>query len=120
MIDDAVADGMTGLFLAGTCGEGPWLPNRERIRLVNTAVQAARGRLQIAAQVSDNSVPRILDNIHDMAAAGADYAVISHPATMMNATPPRIAALFEEAVQASPLPVGVYDLGAPTRFPRTV
>src|SRR5438309_7251618 len=71
MVDASVADGMTGLFVAGTCGEGPWLSNRERIRLVKAVAEAARGRLRIAAQVSDNSVPRILDNMQDMAAAGA-------------------------------------------------
>jgi len=34
MIHDAVAGGLTGVFLGGTCGEGPWLPDRERARLV--------------------------------------------------------------------------------------
>lgn len=116
MIHAAVAEGMTGVFLAGTCGEGPWLPNRERRRLVQVAVQTAAGQLKIAAQVSDNSAPRIIDNIRDMAEAGADYAVISHPIAMMNATPERIAALFAEAVTASPLPVGIYDLGGRRAF----
>ena len=111
MIEAAVSDGMNGLFLAGTCGEGPWLPNRERHRLVKAAVAAAHGRLAIAAQVSDNSVPRVLDNIREMADAGAELAVISHPGLMMNATPERITAFFEEAVQTSALPVGIYDWG---------
>ena len=112
MIGAAVADGITGLFLAGTCGEGPWLPNRERRRLIEAAVDAAGGRLEIAAQVSDNSAARVLDNIHEAAAAGAKYAIIAPPSTLLNATPERIAALFEEAVSASPLPVGIYDLGS--------
>jgi len=107
----AIQDDIQGLFLAGTCGEGPWLPDRERRRLVETAAKAAGGRLKIAAQVSDNSVPRILDNIKAAAAAGADYAIIAAPALFMNATPERIAALFEEAATLSPLPVGIYDLG---------
>ncbi|WP_438479730.1 dihydrodipicolinate synthase family protein [Oleiharenicola lentus] len=111
MVHAAIADGMHGLFLAGTCGEGPWLPNRERQRLVKAAVRAAGGRLKIAAQVSDNSVPRILDNVKDVADAGADYGIVASPAAFLNATPQRIAALFTEAVQASPLPMGVYDLG---------
>src|ERR1035437_6434790 len=84
MVHDALHDGIKGLFLAGTCGEGPWLPNRERDRLVRTAVRAADGKLKIAAQVSDNSVPRILDNAHAVAEAGADYAIIASPATFMN------------------------------------
>ncbi len=107
----AIQDGMEGLFLAGTCGEGPWLPDRERRRLVETAAKAAGGRLKIAAQVSDNSVPRILDNVTAASEAGADYAIIAAPALFMNATPDRIAALFEEAATLSPLPVGIYDLG---------
>lgn len=116
MVEASIADGITGLFLAGTCGEGPWLPNRERIQLVKAAAQAAGGRIRIAAQVSDNSVPRILDNMQDMAAAGAEVAIVAAPAVMFNPTPDRIAAHFEEAISASPLPVGVYDLGGRRPF----
>ncbi len=111
MVEAAVADGMEGLFVAGTCGEGPWLPDRERRRLVAAAVAASAGRLRIAVQVSDNSVPRILDNAAMAAEGGADYAIIAPPAVMLNATPDRIVALFAEAAQSSPLPVGIYDLG---------
>jgi dihydrodipicolinate synthase/N-acetylneuraminate lyase len=111
MITASIDGGMTGVFLAGTCGEGPWLQNRERERLVRVAKATAGDRLKIAARVSDNSVPRIADNIEQVAAAGADFAVIAAPATFMNATPDRVVALFVEAVEASPLPVTVYDLG---------
>lgn len=110
-IRDAIAGGIQGVFLAGTCGEGPWLPDRERSRLVKATVAAAGGKLKIAAQVSDNSVPRILDNVARMAEAGADFGIIAAPATMLNATPDRVAGLFIEAASASPLPVGIYDLG---------
>lgn len=111
MVGDSIANHITGLFLGGTCGEGPWLPNRERSRLIRTVVAAANSRLQIVAQVSDNSVERIVDNIHEAAEAGAHIAMIAPPATMLNATPDRIASHFEEAVAASVLPVGIYDLG---------
>ena len=111
MVRDAIAGGIQGVFLAGTCGEGPWLQDGERTRLVKATVTAAAGKLKIAAQVSDNSVPRILDNIARMADAGADFGIIAAPATMMNATPDRITALFVEAASTSPLPVGIYDLG---------
>ena len=111
MVRDAVANGMTGLFLCGTCGEGPWLPDRERRRLVKAASAAAGGDLQIAVQVTDNSVPRIIDNIHRAAEDGAQIAIIAAPATVLNGTPERIAAHFAGAANASPLPVGIYDLG---------
>jgi len=111
MVTVAVAEGAEGLFVAGTCGEGPWLPDRQRQRLMEAAVRFAAGRLKIAAQVSDNSVPRILDNASVAAGCGVDYAIIASPATMLNATPDRIVGLFAEAAAACPLPVGIYDLG---------
>ena len=111
MVHAAVHDGIQGLFLAGTCGEGPWLADREKHVLVKAAVRAAGGRLKIAVQTSDNSVPRIRDNVQAASAAGADYAIIASPATFLNATPERIVNHFTDAVNASPLPVGIYDLG---------
>lgn len=111
MIAAAIDEGVEGLFVAGTCGEGPWLPDRERVRLMENAVRAAAGRLKIAAQVSDNSVPRILDNASAAADCGVDFAIIAPPATLLNATPDRITALFAEAASLCPLPVGIYDLG---------
>jgi dihydrodipicolinate synthase/N-acetylneuraminate lyase len=111
MIRDAIASGIQGVFLAGTCGEGPWLPDRERIRLVQAVVAQAKGTLKIAVQVTDNSVPRILDNIRQAAESGADYAIIAAPSIFLNATPDRVVALFVEAINASPIPVGIYDLG---------
>src|ERR1017187_9422274 len=111
MVAAAVSEGIEGLFIAGTCGEGPWLPDRERRRLMDAAVHTAAGRLKIAAQVSDNSVPRILDNAAVAAKAGVDFAIIASPAIMLNATPERIVAHFTEAATECPLPVGIYDLG---------
>lgn len=110
-VEAAVADGLHGLFVAGSCGEGPWLTNRERKRLVKAASAAARGRLTIGAQVSDNSMPRVRENAQDMAEAGANIAIIAAPATFLNATPDRIVAHFIESTDASPIPVGIYDLG---------
>lgn len=111
MTRDAVDSGFEGVFLGGTCGEGPWLLDTERVRLVGAVAGAAEGKLRIAVQATDNSVPRILANIRQAADAGADCAVIAAPATFMNATADRIVALFVEAADASPIPVGIYDLG---------
>lgn len=111
MIRAAKADGIAGVFLAGTCGEGPWLSDRERNRLVAEAVKESGGIVRIAVQVTDNSVPRILENIRQVAAEGADCAIVAPPPVFMNATPERVAAHFIEAADLSPLPVGIYDTG---------
>ena len=111
VIKDAIRGGMTGVFLAGTCGEGPWLQDGERIRLIEQAVASAEGGLEIAAQVTDNSVPRILDNIKRAHEAGATLAIVATPSNCMNPTGDRMVALFRAVAKHSPLPVGIYDLG---------
>lgn len=111
-VEASIADGIHGLFLGGTCGEGPWLPDRERSRLVQFARAAAGRSLRIAAQITDNSVPRVLDNAARAAEAGADFGMIAPPSTLLNATPVRVLNFFREAAEQCPLPVGIYDLGS--------
>lgn len=106
-----VGMGVTGLMLAGTCGEGPWLRERDREALARMAVESAGGRLRVAMQVTDNSSIKVLDNIEKAAAWGIEVAVVSAPAFFLNATPERILAHYRDIARASPLPVGFYDRG---------
>lgn len=108
--------GINGLFLAGTSGEGPWMPDRQRRKLVQTAVKAAKAQMLIAVQVTDNSAARILDNIAMAQEDGADLAVIAPPYFLTNAEPRRIRDLHLEAIRQSPLPIGIYDLGTRRTF----
>lgn len=116
MVDHHHRLGVQGLFLAGTNGEGPWLPERELRTLVRTVVKANGGRMTIAVQVTDNSAARIIDNIGRAADDGADLAVIAPPYFGMSyasrrETERRLENLYLEAVRRSPLPVGIYDRG---------
>ena len=104
--------GVRGLFLAGTCGEGPWMPDRERRRLVQSVANYAQGKLLLAVQVTDNSAARILDNIRAAKEDGADIAIIAPPYFLLNDTPGNLLNLYTEAVRHSPLPVGIYDRGS--------
>ena len=110
LVEHHVRLGVAGLFLAGTCGEGAWMPDRERRCLVQRVV--ACQKLPVAVQVSDNSAARILDNIEVAAADGADFAVIAPPRFLMNATPANLLRLYQTAIRASALPIVLYDLGA--------
>ena len=111
MVEHHLRLGVRGLFLGGTCGEGPLLPERERRRLVQTVVEQARGRLVVAVQVTDNSALRILDNIAEARDDGADIAIIAPPYFMSNVNPQTLTALYLQAIRESPLPVGIYDRG---------
>lgn len=103
--------GVKGVFLAGSCGEGPWLSDAQKSTLVQETVAAAKGKLGIAVQVTDNSAARILDNIARAKNDGAEYAVIASPFFLMHATPKVLWTLYEEVLNHTSLPVIFYDRG---------
>ena len=111
MVEHHLRLGVSGLFLGGTCGEGPLLPDRARRLLVQAVVEQARGRLAVAVQVTDNSTLRILDNMEAARQDGADMAIIAPPYFMSNVNPETLRNLYIQAIRQSPLPVGVYDRG---------
>jgi dihydrodipicolinate synthase/N-acetylneuraminate lyase len=122
MVDHHLRLGITTIFLAGTCGEGPWMPDRERRSLVRTVAKHSKGKVLIAVQVTDNSAARILDNIHTAKSDGAHIAIIAPPLFLLNAKPKAIHQLYLQAIRESPLPVGIYDRGnfGPVVVPKAV
>ncbi len=112
MVDHHVRLGVQGLFLAGSCGEGPWMTDDQRRRLMEIVADHNRGRMILAAQVSDNSAVRILENIETMRQAGAQIAVMTAPFHHLHPTPAVLLDLYLQVLRNSPLPVGLYDLGA--------
>lgn len=111
LLEQHVRLGVNGLMLAGTCGEGPWLRVEDRQQLTLAAVAASAGRLRMALQVTDNSIGRVLANIEQAAAWGAEIAVVDAPWILFNGTPARKLAHYREIVRQSALPVGLYDRG---------
>jgi len=111
MVAHHVDLGVAGIMLAGTCGEGPWLRDRDRETLARAAVEAGQGKLIVAMQVSDNSWGRVLDNADRAASWGVELAVVAAPSFFINATTKRMVAHYTEVARRSSLPVGLYDRG---------
>lgn len=112
LVEQHLRLGVSGLLLAGTCGEGAWMRDRDREQLTRLTMQAARGRMTVALQVTDNSVLRTLDNIDRAADWGVDLAIVEAPYFVYNATPARLAAYYSELARRTALPLGFYDRGA--------
>ena len=109
MVEHHLRLGVKGLFIAGTCGEGPFLPRKEIRKLTTKTVEAAGGRLIIAVQVTDNSFSRVLENIAEAKADGADVAVIAEPWFLkIQENNPVLEKYYFKSVEKSPLPVGLY------------
>lgn len=109
MVEHHVRLGVDGLFLAGTCGEGPWMPDRQKLELVQTVCAQAAGRLRLAVQVTDNSAARVLEQIAVL--EGVDFVVVAQPYIAMNTTPESLKKFYGEVLDQSPIPICYYERG---------
>jgi 4-hydroxy-tetrahydrodipicolinate synthase len=101
-----------GIFIGGTCGEGPWLPRADMRKLTEVAAVANNGRMKIAVQVTDNSYTKVLEHIKDAKADGADIAIMAEPWFAGPIRPECIEEQYLNIVEKSVLPIGIYSRGA--------
>ena len=101
--------GATGIFLGGSCGEGPYLNRREMRRLVAGAAKAADGKIKVSVQVTDNSFTKVLEHIADAQQDGADLAILAEPWFNMAMKDPKVMEdYYREVVAGTTLPLGLY------------
>ena len=106
--------GVSGLFLAGTCGEGPFMPNRQRAELVRKIQRLAGGAFHLAVQVSDTSSARVRVNVAEAVESGADSVVIAAPWLVRFVNRDFARRYFLESLEcACPVPKGVYVIAQP-------
>ncbi len=112
LVDHHLRLGVDGLFILGSCGEGPWLPREQLRTFIREVCEYNAGRMTIGAQVTDNSAPRIIENARIAAEEGADVVIMAAPWKLMGPlAKDRLRALYLDAIEGSPLPRGIYDLG---------
>jgi len=106
-----------GLFVAGTCGEGPFLRDRQIDLLTRSTVELSAGRMPVSVQVTDNSAGRILDRIARAKDHGAQMATLAPPRFERFATPNTLGRLYREVLDRTPLPLCIYNLPFKTMVP---
>lgn len=74
-----LAADVSGLFVLGSSGEGPWLTGAERARVVRVAVDVAAGQVPVLVGVLEPSTARVLEAVEQAAELGADAAVVTTP-----------------------------------------
>ncbi len=78
-IDWQINEGTNGLVPVGTTGKSPTLSHEEHKRVVEIAVEVARGRVPVIAGAGSNSTEEAIDLARHAKAAGADATLVVTP-----------------------------------------
>jgi len=110
LVDSQVESNIHALFVLGSVGEGPMMPDRLYQRAVRFVAQHLGGRIPLLCGVSDNSAERCLNRLQIAATAGAGYGVATLPYYGWSGQPDAGLRFFRELAERSPLPSVAYNL----------
>lgn len=79
LIEDQIANGITGIVPVGTTGESPTLDYAEHHRVIELAVQVAAKRVLVIAGTGSNSTKEAIALTVEAERAGADAALLAAP-----------------------------------------
>lgn len=79
LAEHLVAGGSDGLFVLGSCGEGPTLTRSVARDVVDGFVAASAGRIPVLVGVGETSTERTVEAARDAEAAGAAAVVVMAP-----------------------------------------
>jgi len=122
LVEHVLADGVHGLFLLGTTGEGPSLSYRLRQEMIERTCRLVRQRVPVLVCISDTSRVESLRIAAWAADAGADAAVAAPP-YYAPASQAELQQYFAELATVCPLPLLLYNIPSLTKVriePETV
>lgn len=110
LISNQIAAGVNGVFVLGSVGEGPLLPDDVCDEVVTRAVERIGAHCAVLAGASDNSVVRCLARLERLAKQRVQYGVVTLP---YYGWPGRVSdsvEFFATLASRSPLPLVAYNL----------
>ena len=115
MVDRLFEQGVAGLYVVGSTGEGPSLTSAERRNLATVLVQAAAGRLPVVVQVGHNSLAEAASLAAHAAEIGADAVSATPPSYFRPDSLDDLIACLRQITDAAPeLPFYYYHFPART------
>jgi N-acetylneuraminate lyase len=115
MVEHLIRDGVTGLYVCGSTGEGVSLTREERMAATEAFVAATRGRIPVVVQVGHNSVGEARLLAAHAQAAGADAISATPPSYFKPPTLAALMAVMQEIAAAAPgLPFYYYHIPSMT------
>ena len=108
--------GVTGFVLSGSTGEGPYLEEGERAELVSRARNDLGAAPFIICGVQAQSVRQAINQVDEIATAGADAALVMTPTALARGNHDAIQRFFECVAEVSPLPLFLYSVPSVTGY----
>lgn len=113
LVEEQIEGGIDGLVPCGTTGESPTLSHVEHLRVVETVVRAARGRVPVLAGAGSNSTREACDLARACRELGADGTLQITP-YYNKPTQGGLVAHFTAIAEASGLPLVLYNVPSRT------
>jgi dihydrodipicolinate synthase/N-acetylneuraminate lyase len=115
LVEHVVAGGVHGLFLLGTCGEGPSLSYRLRRQLVERVCRQVDSRIPVLVSITDTSLAETLAAAQHATDAGADTLVLAPPYYYPIEQSDLVAYVLR-VVGEVPLPLVLYNMPSLTKL----
>lgn len=116
LVHHLLEGGVSGIFVLGSSGEGPWLAPSMQAQLVRETKRLVGGQTPVLAGALEAGTQRTLEAICLHADAGADVAVITTP-YYFGADPAVQIQHVETLARRSPIPVMLYNIPQMTHNP---
>lgn len=114
LLERMIANGIHGVFIMGTIGEGPMLGSKIQRQLIDETLRIVRGRVPVLAGVSDAAFSNSVELAKYAKHAGADGIVAASPSYMKLADCELIDFFRELAVEAQ-MPLLIYNMPSMTK-----
>jgi 4-hydroxy-tetrahydrodipicolinate synthase len=108
-VDWQIQEGSNGIVPVGTTGESPTLSHEEHKRVVEIAIEVAKGRVPVIAGTGSNSTDEAIDLTRHAKAAGADAALVVTP-YYNKPTQEGLYLHFMAIAEAVDLPIIIYNI----------
>jgi 4-hydroxy-tetrahydrodipicolinate synthase len=115
VVDYLFENGVTGLSILGSTGEGPALTNAQREQALTATLAAANGRGPVFTGAASTVVSEVIAGLRMSAGSGARGALVPPPYYYPLETD-AIVSYFERVAEASPLPLILYNIPRMTKI----
>ena len=113
LVELHVTHGTDGLIPCGTTGESPTLSHDEHRRVVETVIEAARGRIRVIAGTGSNSTAEAIELTKHAERAGAAGALVVNP-YYNKPTQDGLYRHFRAVAESVAIPVVLYNIQSRT------